>query len=123
MKNFNSHELAESNFILWRLTRDPKYRDYAWQMAQAIKRHCQVENGGGFGLIKDVDVIPTTKYDYQPPEFLSATLKYLYLTFAEDDLLPLDQWIFNAKGHPLPICGTNSALPMQKCEALFKDQD
>jgi len=35
--------------------------------------------------------------------FLSQTLKYLYLLFSDEDQLPLHSWIFNARGHPLPI--------------------
>lgn len=30
-------------------------------------------------------------------------LKYLYLMFREDDLLPLDKWVFNTEAHPFPI--------------------
>ena len=30
-------------------------------------------------------------------------LKYLYLLFLDDDLVPLDQWVFNTEAHPLPI--------------------
>ena len=30
-------------------------------------------------------------------------LKYLYLTFHEDDLVPLDRWVFNTEAHPLPV--------------------
>lgn len=30
-------------------------------------------------------------------------LKYLYLLFRDDDLVPLDQWVFNTEAHPLPV--------------------
>ena len=30
-------------------------------------------------------------------------LKYLYLLFTDDELVPLDQWVFNTEAHPLPI--------------------
>ena len=102
--------------MLWRLTRDPKYREYAWQLAQAIEKHCKTESGG-YAWIENVDAIPTIKSDYQPPHFLSATLKYLYLTFTSDEVLPLDQWVFNSKGHPLPICGNNTAYPKEWCSS------
>lgn len=39
----------------------------------------------------------------QPTYFISATLKYLYLTFSEGEVLPLEQWTFNSIGQPLPI--------------------
>ena len=30
-------------------------------------------------------------------------LKYLYLLFTDEDLIPLDQWVFNTEAHPLPV--------------------
>ena len=30
-------------------------------------------------------------------------LKYLYLLFTDEDLIPLDRWVFNTEAHPLPI--------------------
>ena len=37
--------------------------------------------------------------------FLS--LQYLYLLFSDDELISLDQWVFNTEAHPLPIKGAN----------------
>lgn len=34
---------------------------------------------------------------------MAETLKYLYLLFADDKLLPLDEWVFNTEAHPLPV--------------------
>jgi len=34
---------------------------------------------------------------------LAETLKYLYLLFLEEDLVPLDKWVFNTEAHPLPV--------------------
>lgn len=33
--------------------------------------------------------------------------RYLYLIFSDDDLLPLEHWIFNTEAHLLPILRTN----------------
>ena len=33
--------------------------------------------------------------------------QYLYLLFSDDDLVSLDQWVFNTEAHPLPIRGAN----------------
>ena len=109
-----SSKLAESYFVLWRLTHNPKYREYAWQLAVAIERHCKTESGE-YCEVRNVNEIPTHKQDRQHPIFLSATLKYLYLTFTADTVLPLDQWTFNAVGHPLPVCGNNGAYPTEWC--------
>lgn len=35
--------------------------------------------------------------------FLAETLKYLYLLFSDDDVLPLSQWSLNTEAHPLPV--------------------
>ena len=35
--------------------------------------------------------------------FVSDRLKYLYLLFHEEDLVPLDRWVFNTEAHPLPV--------------------
>jgi len=33
----------------------------------------------------------------------AETLKYLYLLFSPEDLLPLDEVVFNTEAHPLPM--------------------
>lgn len=38
-----------------------------------------------------------------PTYFLSKTLKYLYLLFSPDALMPLDEYVFNSGGHPFKI--------------------
>ena len=104
-----SGELAESYFVLHRLTGEEKYRTAAWELAQAIYRHCKIEGEVGvaaYAGLADVDLVPRTRNlgpGHQPAIFLSATLKYLYLIFSEGTVLPLDQWVFNTAGHPLPI--------------------
>jgi hypothetical protein len=34
--------------------------------------------------------------------FLGETLKYFYLLFSNDSLIPLDKYVFNTEAHPLP---------------------
>ncbi len=43
------------------------------------------------------------KDDVQQSFFIAETLKYLYLLFSEDSILPLDKWVFNTEAHPLPV--------------------
>lgn len=74
-----SSQLAESYFTLWRLTHQLKYRDYAWELAQAL-----------------------SSSKVQSSKTLSKTLKYLYLIFSPDHLLPLEEWTFNSEGQPFP---------------------
>ena len=90
-------------------------------MAQAIAKHCKVRNNGsGFKPYLNIESLDEPYLDVekvQPAAFLSGTLKYLYLTFAPTDVLPLDKWVFNAVGHPLPICGQHpeAVYPTKYC--------
>eukprot|EP00112_Aurelia_sp_Birch-Aquarium-sp1_P019897 Seg5010.1 transcript_id=Seg5010.1/GoldUCD/mRNA.D3Y31 product="Mannosyl-oligosaccharide 1 2-alpha-mannosidase IA" protein_id=Seg5010.1/GoldUCD/D3Y31 len=94
-------EVVESYFVLWRVTKDQKYRDWAWEAAQAIEKHCHV--GAGYSGIRDVTDTNVNHDDVQQSFFLAETLKYLYLIFSDDSLMPLDKWVFNTEAHPLPV--------------------
>nr|XP_019948931.1 PREDICTED: mannosyl-oligosaccharide 1,2-alpha-mannosidase IA-like isoform X1 [Paralichthys olivaceus] len=94
-------EVIESYMYMWRLTHDPKYRDWGWEAVEALEEHCRVESG--FSGIRDVYTMTVSHDNMQQSFFLSETLKYLYLLFSDDDLLPLEDWVFNTEAHPLPI--------------------
>ena len=51
----------------------------------------------------DVYSSQSPKDDVQQSFFIAETLKYLYLLFSDDSVLPLDQWVFNTEAHPLPV--------------------
>jgi len=97
-------ETVESFFILWRITKDQKYREWGWKVVQALELNCKVE--AGYAGIKNVNILKSTD-DVQQSFFLAETLKYLYLLFSDDDLLDLNQWVFNTEAHPLPVRGVN----------------
>jgi len=99
-------ETVESYFYMWRITKDPKYRDWGWEAAQALEKSCRVE--GGYSGIKNVYQVGGQKDDVQQSFFLAETLKYLYLLFSDDKLIDLDQWVFNTEAHPLPVRGVNT---------------
>ncbi|XP_067849051.1 mannosyl-oligosaccharide 1,2-alpha-mannosidase IB isoform X2 [Heptranchias perlo] len=94
-------EVIETYWYMWRFTHDPKYRQWGWEAAQAIDKYCRVI--GGFSGVKDVYSSSPAYDDVQQSFFLAETLKYLYLLFSSDDLLPLDYWVFNTEAHPLPV--------------------
>lgn len=109
--------LAETYFFLYRLTHNERYREWAWELAQAIQQHAKVAESGGFSDLKTVNSVPPTFSDHQPAQFFSSTLKFLYLTFAdEEDVLPLEKWVFNLRGHPLPICGKSERYTDAMCQ-------
>ena len=93
-------EVVESIFYAWRKTHDPKWRTYAERIWRAIAKHCQVESGG-FTDVRGVTSATPTKLDKQESWFLAETLKYLWLTFQSDDVLPLDEYVFNTEAHPI----------------------
>ncbi|XP_038112488.1 mannosyl-oligosaccharide alpha-1,2-mannosidase IA isoform X3 [Culex quinquefasciatus] len=99
-------ETFESYFVMWRLTHDQKYRDWGWDAVMALEKHCRTPNG--YSGLKNVYLTDPQKDDVQQSFFLAETLKYLYLLFSDDSLLPLDDWVFNTEAHPLPVKGRNS---------------
>lgn len=99
-------ETFESYFIMWRLTKDPKYREWGWEAIQALDNSCKVD--GGYSGVRNVYQVGGQKDDVQQSFFLAETLKYLYLLFSDDSVISLDQWVMNTEAHPLPIKGVNS---------------
>eukprot|EP00037_Helgoeca_nana_P030823 m.385405 g.385405 ORF g.385405 m.385405 type:complete len:757 (+) comp28275_c2_seq7:40-2310(+) len=95
-------ETVESYFYMWRLTKEQKYRDWAWDAVQAIETNCRCGDDGYCGL-KDVNADELKQDDVQQSFFLAETLKYLYLIFCDDDVISLDLWVLNTEAHPLPI--------------------
>ena len=68
-------EVIESYFVMWRLTHDPRYRQWGWEAVQALEKHCRVE--GGYSGIKNVYSDDPTKDDVQQSFFLAETLKVI----------------------------------------------
>uniref|UniRef100_A0A6I8N827 alpha-1,2-Mannosidase n=1 Tax=Ornithorhynchus anatinus TaxID=9258 RepID=A0A6I8N827_ORNAN len=98
-------EVVESYMYMWRVTHDPKYRQWGWEVVLALEKYCRV--GAGFSGIRDVYTTTPTHDNMQQSFFLAETLKYLYLLFSEDHLLSLEDWVFNTEAHPLPVNHTN----------------
>ncbi|KAG0197985.1 mannosyl-oligosaccharide alpha-1,2-mannosidase [Mortierella sp. GBA30] len=96
-------ETIESLFYLWRLTGEEKYRHWGWNIFEAIEKYSKVATGG-YSSIDDIRRADKIKLsDEMETFFLAETLKYLYLLFGSDDVLPLDKYVFNTEAHPLPI--------------------
>lgn len=68
-------EVIESYFILWRLTGDPKYREWGWDAAQAIEKHCKDPESGGYSGLRNVYSTHPQQDDVQQSFFLAETLK------------------------------------------------
>jgi mannosyl-oligosaccharide alpha-1,2-mannosidase len=94
-------EVIESYFYLWRTTKDNKYRDWAWDFVLALEKNCKTEHG--YSGIKDVYDPYSGKDDVQQSFFFAETLKYLFLIFSDDSVIPLDKYVFNSEAHPFLI--------------------
>ncbi|EPS65502.1 hypothetical protein M569_09268, partial [Genlisea aurea] len=95
-------ETVESLFVLFRITGNPKYREWGWQIFEAFEKYTKVESGG-YSSLDDVTVIPPPARDKMETFFLGETLKYLFLLFGERGIIPLDEFLFNTEAHPFPI--------------------
>ncbi|PVG00778.1 seven-hairpin glycosidase [Serendipita vermifera] len=96
-------ETIETIFIMWKTTRNPIWRERAWEIFQNLERSASFE--GAYAVLKRVDD-PAAGFEDSMPSFLFAeTFKYLYLTFLDpkDDPWPLDRFVFNTEAHPLPV--------------------
>jgi hypothetical protein len=104
-------EFIESNYHLYRATRDPWYLHVGEMVLEDIKRRCWTECGWS-GL---QDVRTGEKSDRMESFFLGETAKYLYLLFDTDHPLnSLDAaYVFTTEGHPLLI-------PKEKAPILRK---
>ncbi|KAF9354260.1 hypothetical protein BGX26_007920 [Mortierella sp. AD094] len=90
-------ETLESLFILYRITGDARYQDYAWEIAQAIESNCRTKFG--YSTLANVMDASEGMTDRMPSHFLGQTLKYLYLIFSPPDLASLDDYLFTTEGH------------------------
>ncbi|KAE9390251.1 seven-hairpin glycosidase [Gymnopus androsaceus JB14] len=94
-------ETVESLFLAFRLTGDIRYRDWGWDIFQAIEKHCKVQTSGYASIM---DEVPAQQEDKMETFLMSETLKYLFLLFKDASELPLDIDIFqHLQAHPLPI--------------------
>lgn len=85
-------KLVESLFVLWRLTKDGDFRRMGLRMAETMEKEWRMPHGYR---------VPGS--DSQPSWLLAHTFKYLYLLFASDTILSLDDYVFNTAGHAYPI--------------------
>ena len=68
--------------------------------------HKQGTCGGTYASVESVREPEVRLRDKMESFWLSETLKYLWLLFSDDSVLPLDEWVFNTEAHPLPIART-----------------
>lgn len=125
--NIMRPETVESLFVMWRLTREEKYRQWAWQIFIAMEHWFAVSEAGakGYTSLADITIVPPPKRDNMESFWLAETLKYLYLTFASERAeagMGLDEIVFNTEAHPLPVIAQEAKLNAAQQPAWRKMQ-
>lgn len=92
-------ENLESNFYLYRLTKNEKYLWEGKRMVMDILEHCK--NEVGFASLKNVQTYE--KMNSMESFFFGETLKYAYLIFAPESALDLKKVVLTTEAHPLKI--------------------
>ena len=98
MGTYHITETIESLFVLYRVTGDPVYQEWGWEIFEAIEMHCKTPTA--YSGLTDVTKVPPPHSDSMQSFFLAETLKYLYLLFGPTDVIPLDAYVFNTEAHP-----------------------
>lgn len=109
-------DLIEAIFYMYRSTGEAKYAEIAWRILQNMELQCKVDNGA-FTILEERSIGSISKGDRMPSEFFGATLKFLYLTFSDDTVLSLNEYVFNRAGHPLLVTPALGAL--NNCHSSF----
>ena len=103
-QNKQRPEVVEAIFYMYRKTGDEKYREWSWEIFQAMKRGYRIETG--WTAVNDVRhkvIYNPNREDIMNSFFLSETLKYLYLTFGSSNEIDLSEWVFNTEAHPVKL--------------------
>ena len=102
-------EAAETLFVLHQLTGHPVFRQWGWEMFEAIRTKCRTTYG--FGNYPNAGSANSNVEDRAESFFLAETLKYLYLLQLPagegSGGVPLDKYVFNTEAHPLSIFPEN----------------
>ncbi|KAF2228767.1 glycoside hydrolase family 47 protein [Viridothelium virens] len=105
---------VESLFVAWRVTGQARYRQWAWEAWEAVR--ARQEARYGFAALKDVMRGKATSselgvveqamkqagvelVDEQETEWMSRTLKFLWLLFGDVKVADLDMWVISEGGH------------------------
>lgn len=93
-------EAIESLYYLNQITGDPIYREWGWEMWQAIEKTCRTKYG--YGHLRDVRKASSIE-DRAESFFFAETAKYAYLLFKDEMIVDLTEKVFNTEAHPLTV--------------------
>lgn len=90
-------EIIESAYYLYHFTNDSLYLNMGKHYFENLVQYCRNENG--YSAL--INVVTKEKADEMESFFFAETLKYLYLLFAEQDVIGFSKVIFNTEAHPI----------------------
>lgn len=106
-------EVIESYYYAYRITRDSKYQDWAWDAFVAINATTKARSG--YTEISDVNVAGGgSQNNFQDSFLFAEVLKYSYLIHAPDAVYDVqgpgqtNMWVFNTEAHPMQVVGSTS---------------
>ncbi|GAN03960.1 mannosyl-oligosaccharide alpha-1,2-mannosidase [Mucor ambiguus] len=96
-------ETLESLFVLYRITGDPRYQEYGWEIYQGIENYCKTPSA--YASVINVHAYKKKPFlnqiDSMETFLLAETFKYLYLLFSPPNVISLDEYVLNTEAHPL----------------------
>lgn len=61
--NLQRPETVESLFMMWRITNDPIYREWGWEIFNAFRNYTILDDGEGYSSLDNVNIIPPPRRD------------------------------------------------------------
>lgn len=110
----------ESMFVLWRTTKDQRWRDHGWEIWDAIDKKTRTSSGyASQNGVSGANPVPQESMPRCVPYlflfffsssdmravsyFLAETIKYAFLLTQDHDPLPESMYVLNTEAHPLPV--------------------
>jgi len=90
-------EIVESTYVLYQLTKDPKYLSMGEHMWKDFVKYCRTDVA--YAGLRNVET--KEKTDYMHSFLFAETLKYFYLLFAPEKTLDFKKIVFNTEAHPI----------------------
>jgi len=114
--NYFMHKVVEKIAVSSPFCNQSRHSGWLWAASWSVDKLVQLQTSCGYASLNKVDPVSTGSVgqsssqwkaeDDMPSFFLSETLKYLYLTFDEDNPMHTDdnrQWMFTTEAHPIHL--------------------
>ena len=92
----------ESLFVLWRVTGQAQYREWAWAIFRAFHQHCRVESGGYANLDSVLQAHPSSLL-FSPAFVLELRIIFPLWVHTPVPFVESSDWDFNLMLGPCPM--------------------